>query len=397
MLEKPYKMKNATILLLVLAILTSCTSSIKLIENGNYDKAIHTLVKKLSGKKNKKTDNVKNLELAFRKAQEKDLVTEMELLSMSSESKWEKIYTLYQRIENRQNKIKPLLPLVSKENYQAGFEFINTLDRKSESREKTVEYLYNSGKQLLEDLKLSRNKHDARRAYDFFNRIEEFIPQYKDVKQLKLKAHELGTEYILVSMKNNTSRILPYQLEDDLLNLSVTELNSYWKKYDMRKNNKIEYDYFINMNLQNLDFSPEREKSRVFEDRFEETVKEEKKDAKGKVIRDSLGNIQYVEKIFIYESQIEETHQSKSAIIGGKLEWYNTKTKNVDQSEPLNVEINFNNRFGRLLKGDRDHMSKENKDILRGRPMPFPSNEAMTLEAGDRLKEIIKDYIKRRS
>ncbi|NOT37505.1 MAG: hypothetical protein HOP11_09020 [Saprospiraceae bacterium] len=390
-------MKNVILLISSIILFLACNSTRKMIEKGDYERAIIALVKKMTGKKNKNTEDVKNLELVFQKAQIKDIDTEKELMALNSESKWEKIYTLYQGIENRQNKIKPLLPLISKENYQARFEFINTLERRTESREKTIEYLYKASKQLLENAKDSKNKYDARRSHDFLNRIEEMSTNYRDVRQLKTVAHELGTERIYFSMKNNTSKIIPLALEEELLNMSVTDLNSNWKKYDMRRNQNVDYDSYIIMNLQNLEFSPEREKSRLISDRDEKIIREEKKDSRGKTLKDSSGNIIYTEKNIILISEIEETVQSKSAIIGGKLDWYNVKTKNTDNSEPINVEINFVNKHGRLIKGDIDNLKKENKEMLRGRPLPFPSNETMTLDAADRLKEIIKDFIRSKS
>ncbi|MCB0678727.1 MAG: hypothetical protein KDC30_18645, partial [Saprospiraceae bacterium] len=52
-------------ILLVVLFLASCSSPRKLVETGNYDDAIHTLVNRLSGKKKKKAEQVAALEVAF--------------------------------------------------------------------------------------------------------------------------------------------------------------------------------------------------------------------------------------------------------------------------------------------------------------------------------------------
>ncbi len=389
-------MKNLLFILISITLIISCTSSRKLIEKGDYDRAINKLVQGLAGKKSKSTEDIKYLELAFRKAQNEDLAEEKDLLTLNSESKWEKIYNIYKKIDARQNRIEPLLPLNSNEGYLGRFDFINTTNRKTESREKTVEFYYNSAKQLIEDSKKNNNKLDARKAVDIFNKIDNLVSSYRDVKNLREIAHELGTEYIFFTMVNNTAKIIPLQLEEDLVSMSVSDLNTYWKQYDMKKNTNRVYDYNIFMNLQNLEFSPEREKSRIIEDVWEEIVKEERKDKNGKVLKDSTGKIVYTERTRVHKSIIEETVQSKTAILGGKLEWFKVDTKNLEDSEPINVEINFINRFGRLIEGNRDHISKENKDMLKGGPTRFPSNENLTLDAGEKLKDIVKNFIKRR-
>ncbi|MEP7195058.1 MAG: hypothetical protein ABI851_00965 [Saprospiraceae bacterium] len=386
-------MKLLIYTILSIIIFNSCASSTKLIENGQYDRAIEKLVHELAGKKNKKTNSVQDLELAFSKAQNEDLRHEKDLLSEKDESKWEKIYFIHEKIEKRQDLIEPLTPLVSKEGYQASFNFVNTADRKRESKANSIEYYYQSAKSLLEESKNTSNLSQARKAYDFLTNINQLVSNYKDVEQLFKLAKALGTENYLVSIKNNTVKILPIQLEDNLLNISVSELDTKWKRYDMRKDGNVVYNFNIVMNLENLEFSPEREQSRLVEDETEETIKETLKDNKGRVIKDSTGKAITVEKIVKHKSTIEEIIQSKSTILGGRLEWYNVKTKNIEHTEPLNVEINFENKFGRLIKGESDKISKENKNILSGRQINFPTNEEMTLEAGEKLKSIVKNII----
>lgn len=390
-------MKNHFSFIIGLLILTSCSNkSLKLIERGDYDRAINLLVDKLEGKKSKSTEKVKSLELAFRKAQEEDLNTEKELQALSSESKWESILNQYQKIENRQNKIKPLLPLKSKENYLARFEFINTLERRKESREKTADYLYQSARKLLQDAKNNKSKSDARLASEILFKLNDLVRDYKDIKSLISESKILGTEHVLISMENNTFKIIPIDLENDLLTMNITDLDSYWRKFDMRRNSNVDYDFHIVMDLKDLSFSPEKEKSRIIEDENEELIKEELKDSKGRVLKDSNGRVIYKETKLIHKSRIEEIVQSKSALLGGKLKWINLSNKNLEDSEPIHVELNFNNRFGRLVEGKRDKLSKANRELLTGGPIAFPSNEVMILDAGDKLKEIIKNYVRKR-
>ena len=69
-------MKNITIPFCVFFLLVtsfSCTSIEKLVDSGQYDKAIYYATNKLSGAKVNKVEYVKGLETAFKKATEKDM------------------------------------------------------------------------------------------------------------------------------------------------------------------------------------------------------------------------------------------------------------------------------------------------------------------------------------
>ncbi|MBK9271000.1 MAG: hypothetical protein IPM48_05340 [Saprospiraceae bacterium] len=371
----------------------ACTSAHKLIETGNYDQAIQKLCKKLAGSRNKSREDVVDLEFAFKKAQERDLNLESEFLLEDDDVKWEKIYNIHTRIEDRQRKVEALVPLVSKDGYKAGFHFINTSERKKESKSNSAEYFYKSAVRLLTESQNTGDKQSAREAYDFAVKIQNLYSNYKDVNNIKRQAQELGTNYYLVRMLNNTQTVMPIQMENALLNISVAELDKNWKKFDMRPNPNIKYDYHIIMNLTNLDFSPERERIRLIEDVFEIEEEELLVDKKGKPILDSLGKKQYTKIKVKYPYTVEEITQLKSAILGGRLEWINLSNKNIEFTRPLNVEAVFDNKFGRLMKGDREKIHEEVQKILRGRAMPFPSNENMILDAGEKLKFIVKDFI----
>ena len=179
-------MKRIQLILgMILISLVSCVSTTKMIEKGNYDQAIEKLVNKLAGNKSKKRDDVINLEYAFKKAQSADLALESAYLEDKEESKWLNIYNIHTRIENRQAKIEPLLPIISKDGYRAAFNFINTKERKRESKNNSIEFLYMSAKDLIENSKRTRNKENAREAYNKLLQIDGFTKNYKDIEQLK--------------------------------------------------------------------------------------------------------------------------------------------------------------------------------------------------------------------
>jgi hypothetical protein len=387
-------MKRVQLILgMILISLISCVSTTKMIEKGNYDQAIEKLVHKLAGNKNKKRDDVINLEYAFKKAQSADLALESAYLEDKEESKWLNIYNIHTRIENRQAKIEPLLPIISKDGYQAAFNFINTKERKRESKNNSIEFLYMSAKDLIENSKRTKNKESAREAYNKLLQIDGFTKNYKDIEQLKKETKYYGTSHYLVKIVNNTQTIIPVQLESDLLSISVKELDKNWKAFDMRLDPSVTYDYNIIMNLTSIEFSPEREKTRIIDDVMEEETEEILKDRFGKPILDSLGKEQKRKYTETHTSTLEEVTQVKSAIIGGRLDWINLINNNIEYTKPIQVENLFENKFARLIRGDASKVSKVNQKLLKNRAGGFPSNQNMLLDTGEKLKNIIKDMI----
>src|SRR6187431_2958701 len=111
-------------------LITSC--GVKQTQNnlssGNYDAAIDIAISNLRNNKNKKgkQEYIYLLEDAFAKAKERDLNTISYLTKENNPCNLEKIYDTYLALNDRQEKIKPLLPLkLIKEGHNANFPFDN--------------------------------------------------------------------------------------------------------------------------------------------------------------------------------------------------------------------------------------------------------------------------------
>ena len=50
--------------------------------------------------------------------------------------------------------------------------------------------------------------------------------------------------------------------------------------------------------------------------------------------------------------------------------------------------------MARLIKGDRSYVTDECERILKGRLVPFPSNERLLVDAVEKLKNQVKNIIK---
>ena len=317
-----------------------------MMEKGNYDGAISKLVKSLAGKKNKDQEKVIALEYAFKKAQQRDLRTIAAYQQDLKSADWENIYAVYYKIHNRQISIEPLLPLVSEEGYQATFDFVDTEVRLRQAKNETVEYYYQSAVEKLEKSRKNKEKYLARSAYDDLIKIDQLSAKYKDCDQLRKIAIERGAEHFLVKMVNQSQTIMPQKFEEDLLDFSIQDINKLFKVYHTYYSSEIDYDFIIRMNIRNIQFSPEREKSRVYEDIFEETIEKEQNH---KSERDTISK-EKTEKLTVrHTATIEEVLQQKTVALTGDVEWFNVSNNEVYYSRPVEVEAVYENIYGRLI------------------------------------------------
>ena len=103
-------MKTIFYTFVVLAGLSSCKSVEKMVEKGEYDKAFNYAISKLEGEKNKETEYVKALEKAFVKLNSASLREIEKLNADAKPENWSRVLSLYTTMENRQEKLDPLLP-----------------------------------------------------------------------------------------------------------------------------------------------------------------------------------------------------------------------------------------------------------------------------------------------
>ena len=96
------------------------------LNSGNYDHAINIALKNLKTNKDKKGKQayIKMLEAAFAKSVDRDINHINFLKKDGNKAHLEEIYNTYNQLNNRQNKIKPILPLyIIEENRNARFSF----------------------------------------------------------------------------------------------------------------------------------------------------------------------------------------------------------------------------------------------------------------------------------
>lgn len=367
----------------------SCTSIEKLVDTGQYDKAIYFATNKLSGAKVKRVEYVKGLETAFKKATDKDMAYIEKLKNEGNPESWETILSVYATISNRQESIRPLLPLTDENGKKANFLFVNTNDLEKEAKEQTINFLYSSAKDFLQEARSTKDRIPARKAYDALLRLKNYSARFMDVPQLEREARELGTTKILVNVQNYSQAVFPAGLEDEILRLGFRDLDREWQKFDAYPERNREYDLGITLILSNVQVSPGSVSEKSFSEKkeipdgFQYVL-----DEKGNVKKDTAGNDIKLPKSKVIEAQILEVFQSKSAGLSGRLEVIDLHTKGVRESRDINAVAIFENRAA-SFKGDERALTEDTKKRLGNRPAVFPTDAILLLEAARKLRPLV--------
>lgn len=385
------------LLLLTLIITISSCSSVKktqeAINYGNYDQAIQIAVKELRDNKTKKgnQDYVLMLEEAFEKATAKDIENITFLKKDGNPANLEIIYNKYLNLKNRQDLIKPLLPLpILSKGKNAKFSFTDYTNDILATKTKLSDYLYVNAKNLL---KASSNKVDFRNAFDDLNYLDKINPNFKDVRNLIEEAHFKGTNFIYVSLQNKSDKVIPIRLEEDLLNFDTYKLNDLWTVYHNNKQPRTIYDFEIEINFREINISPEqiREKQVVKEKQVVDGWKY-LIDKNGNTVKDSLGKAIKVDKYKTIVCKVDEITQFKSVQVVGQIKYIDLITNQLVKNFPLASEFIFEHRYA-TYSGDKNALEKEYLNLLTYKFVQFPSNEQMIYDTSEDLKNKIKSIV----
>ncbi len=325
------------------------------------------------------------MEIAFAKAQARDLGAARQLAQSGRPEEWGRINRIHRRVGQQQSRIEPLLPLISEDGYRAHFDFVDIDQMESESRERAAEYLYERARTLLEKGRQG-DRQAARQAYWELRNLEErYFRHYRDKDELMREAVALGTTRIGFEVANWSSKLLPARFEDHLLAFNIDGLNAQWKRFHLGPPQNMMLDYRAIFALEYVDVSPERIRERTYtEERDVEEGWEYVLDERGNVRKDSLGNDLKQPRIVRVHAEVLEVYQSKAARLDGALEICDNRGALLFR-QPMSTEVFFEH-YSATFRGDRRALSPESCSRIGNIPLPFPSDEDMLLQAAERLK-----------
>lgn len=386
-------MNKTTFYLLLLIVASACgvKNTKNMISEGDYDSAIekatHKLAKNKTNKKSK--EYILLLEEAYTKANERDNREITLLVKDANPQKLEQIFNIYKNLNARQEKIRPLIPLKvnGKDVY---FAFEDYSEQIISSQKALAKYLYDNSKALL----YTKDKMNARRAYNDLVYLNELSASYKDVNTLINDAKFKGTDFVQVYTKNDTKMIIPMNLNNALLDFSTYGLDDNWTEYHGNKQKNITYDYGLSIAFKQINISPEQVNEREFT--VEKEIIDGKKkqlDSRGRVMKDSLGKDIMVDNIKVVKALIKEVRQFKTVQVVAKIDYINLNSNQLLESFPLSSEFIFENIYAKM-KGDKRAVDSKYLPNFRNGPVPFPNNQQMVFDTGEDLKNQLKGIIK---
>ena len=366
-------------------VLSGCGSSKKQLEKGNYDAAINKSVKQLRKDRNN-TKEIDNLQIAFKNANDLDNERVRFLKMEGKPNNWDEIYLVYKRLYDRQTLVHTVTPLNSN-GRSIDFPNVDYMPEMISAKRKAADFYYAHGIELLK----SNMKESYRQAYDEFIRAKDYVGDYEGIDNKIMEAKFKGMSRVFVSIQNKSIIKFPKEFEDGLLALDLPNLNTEWVEYHTQNlDQNIQYDYFVNVNINNVAVSPDQTFQRDsvikrnIEDGYSYVL-----DKNGNVTKDTLGNDVRIKKYKTVQCALIETVQKKACRIDGDIEVIQINPNNILKKDPIDAQSTFDNISSRAV-GDLQALNPQQLEKTRTSILPFPSDIEMVLRCSESIKIAIR-------
>ena len=382
-------MKKTLAFLVTVLMLSSCGSTTKSLQQGNYDEVVDKTVKKLI--RNTDADDAAEMDRAFRMANERDLERIKFLAMENNPDNYDEIFSRYNMLKERQRKVRTVTPLtVDGKTYS--YEYVDYDAAMIESKRKAADFFYNNGKGLLEN---ALQKQDYREAYYQLMKASEYSGgQFENIDALIYDARMKGISRVIVQVNNQTPLKLPPQVEEDLISFDTRGLGNEWVEYHFKHvDDNATYDYAAYVKLLSIMVSPDdvKDTDQIFtkniSDGFEYVL-----DANGNVMRDTAGNDIKVQKFKEITCTLIETRQFKSVEIRGEVEIMSYNPDRLIQKEPFGASNQFEHISARSI-GDEGALTEEALKTTQQEKIPFPTDVDMVLMCTETIKPAIRNAI----
>lgn len=369
-------------------LLAGCGSSKKQLEIGNYDAAINKAVIELR-KNPKSSKDIETLERAMDIALEQDN-ERIRLLKIEGRTNaWDELYLIYKKMSDRQTAVRTVTP-IQYEGRTIEWPYVDYMQEMVVAKKNAADFYYTHGQELMKN----GTRESYRQAYYEFVRAQEYVGDYEGIDQMLQESRHLGISRVYVTLKNYSPTKFPETFEKELLALDLPRLNSEWVEYHTSiPDSDTQFDYLVNINLKNVAVSPDRQFQRdslvkaTVEDGFEYI-----KDARGNVLKDSLGNDVKVKKYKDLQCALIQTFQVKECVIDGDVEMLSLYPEKTIKKEPIGATSNFEHVSARAI-GDVNALSADQKRMLQSQIVEFPTDLDMVIMCTENLKRAIRGFM----
>ncbi|NND09423.1 MAG: hypothetical protein HKN87_23870 [Saprospiraceae bacterium] len=379
---------KTTYLLCFVSLITflSCKSVQSLIDSGDFDAALQRASRKAMGEKAIKKAYVVAIEEAFAKAMSRDLRHIERLKSTNRAKEYAEILQTFDRIRWRQDRLRALLPLRSKEGYLAKFSFTDTGEDAHQALQTYLGLTYN---EALSMLQIGRQgyKESAQIAYAMFSKLWEYTSAFKDAKRLQAEAYALGHIEIGIAVKNQTNLHLSNHLVQTLLESASADRK--WIRFHQMEAKPHAMDHYVTIELQQFDVGPEQWYERQSVDESEiEAGFEYELDKSGNVMKDSLGNDIKHQLWQRIAANVMEIHQRKASTLFAVMRCRDRDYVLIEET-PIESSSVFEH-FSTTYAGDPRALSRHSRKFLDNTPLAYPTAEELFEESILNLSLILK-------
>ena len=384
-------MKKIANLLILVLILSSCASSKKMMNRGNYDGAISKAVKELR----RNPDNARQadiLDRSYKIANERDNERIKFLKRENKPNNWDEVFMLYSSLGNRQSLVRTVLPL-NIDGRNIDYPYVDYDAEIITAKNRAADYFYQNAQQLMR----LGTKEGYRQAYDELMKASTYTGgQYLDIDRMIEEARFKGMSRALVMVNNMTHINLDPVFMEDLLEINTDNLESPWVEYHFKDlDDQTNYDYTIFINLESIMVSPDNVKEsdqmykKQVQDGFEYVL-----DTRGNVMKDTAGNDIKIPKYKTLSCTVIETHQNKTVRIEGNAEFLSNNPRKLLKKEPIGAENVFDHHSARAV-GDIEALDEKALELIKTEYIPFPNDMQMIFNTTQTLKPAIRDALYR--
>lgn len=360
----------------------SCSKSgTKALEKGNYYEAVLQAVEKLK----KDTDNSKSSEVlptAYKNAQSEFLRDIDRSQNANQQFRWESVLDYYTKLNKMQDAIEHCTAcrrLVSPQTYFKEAE--NARDNAAAER-------YALGTDLL---KGRPTKESARMAYDNFEKITIFAPNYKDARNRLEEALNIGSYHVVVEQPKINSRLYQYSNEyfqgkvDEFLRTN-RRMNKFIRFYSPEEAKTVKLTPDQVVRLEFIDFVVGE--TNIQTDRQTVTSKDSVKTGEANVNG---------KKVPVYGKVNAQIVKSRKAVRSRgilSMEIYDFQTNKVLSREEIPGEFTWTNEWA-SFNGDERALTNAELNMTRNREQLPPPPQQLFIEFTKPIYDQVTSRIKR--
>ena len=365
---------------LTIPLLLSAQSPQKLINKGEYDKAIESCVDRLSRDKGNKTDLYASLKMAYETSNKADMDRITKLESSQMPEIWFDVFTTYYAMQKRFILISSIGDQLRSD--QVNIQLLDYSEDVAVARNKAVAFEYAYARSLLKTSK----QDDALQAYLELLKISKLIKDYKDVEMLMRQALGAGSKMALLEVKNSSEAFLSPDFMAEMENIALNNSERQFLNYVSKTEKGESYPLRLVIDITSLVVAPGtvNEKSYTTSHKNPEVMETVYTDESKK--EEDKKNPEY------NKCQIKEIYPHKTAVMKGTLKYIDGHSGTVLYVVPITARSVFENKTA-TATGDLFACPPEVSDILDKPKKKFPKNADMMYDVGKEFKILLKDIV----